>query len=227
MGKEKVDPSNVNSKPTQHVTSLSDESEKREIKNRENDGRFWQLSALCRRSYLYLSILPPSLHHCTLGHRNPLPGPMATSSLLLATLIAITFSPLLLQKANARPAFACGNEFLHLPFCRKTMPIHNRVKDLISRLTLEEKIWLLVNNAAGVPRLGISRYEWWSEALHGISNVGPGTRFGGSYPSATIFPQVILTAASFNASLWEDIGKVMIFDSDRRYFLSSSITSLF
>lgn len=90
------------------------------------------------------------------------------------------------------------------------MPIHNRVKDLIGRLTLQEKIRLLVNNAAGVPRLGMSGYEWWSEALHGVSNVGPGTRFGGHFPGATSFPQVILTAASFNASLWEDIGKVMI-----------------
>ncbi|CAA6654385.1 unnamed protein product [Spirodela intermedia] len=69
------------------------------------------------------------------------------------------------------------------------MPVHNRVKDLIGRLTLQEKIRLLVNNAAGVPRLGISGYEWWSEALHGVSNVGPGTRFGGHFPGATIFPR--------------------------------------
>lgn len=96
-----------------------------------------------------------------------------------------------------------------LRFCRTNVPIHVRVQDLIGRLTLQEKVRLLVNNAAAVPRLGIKGYEWWSEALHGVSNVGPGTRFGGAFPGATAFPQVITTAASFNASLWEEIGRVV------------------
>lgn len=83
------------------------------------------------------------------------------------------------------------------------------MRDLIGRLTLQEKIRLLVNNAAAVPRLGIGGYDWWSEALHGVSNVGPGTKFGGAFPAATSFPQVITMAASLNASLWEQIGKVV------------------
>lgn len=83
------------------------------------------------------------------------------------------------------------------------------MRDLIGRLTLPEKVKLLVNNAAAVPRLGIKGYEWWSEALHGVSDVGPGTKFGGEFPAATSFPQVITTAASFNASLWEEIGRVI------------------
>ncbi|KAJ6400979.1 hypothetical protein OIU84_016409 [Salix udensis] len=74
---------------------------------------------------------------------------------------------------------------------------------------LQEKVGLLVNKAAAVPRLGIKGYEWWSEALHGVSNVGPGTKFGGAFPVATSFPQVITTAASFNATLWEAIGQVV------------------
>jgi len=41
--------------------------------------------------------------------------------------------------------------------------------------------------------------------------VGPGTKFGGVYPAATSFPQVITTVASFNASLWESIGRVRLF----------------
>jgi beta-glucosidase-like glycosyl hydrolase len=93
------------------------------------------------------------------------------------------------------------------------MPLHVRVRDLIGRLTLQEKIRLLVNNAAAVPRLGIQGYEWWSEALHGVSNVGPGTKFGGAFPGATAFPQVITTAASFNESLWEEIGRVRILEN--------------
>ncbi|KAK4265862.1 hypothetical protein QN277_026856 [Acacia crassicarpa] len=94
-------------------------------------------------------------------------------------------------------------------FCRTNVPIHVRVQDLIGRLTLPEKIRLVVNNAIAVPRLGIQGYEWWSEALHGVSNVGPGTKFGGAFPAATSFPQVITTAASFNQSLWREIGRVV------------------
>ena len=93
------------------------------------------------------------------------------------------------------------------------LPIHVRVRDLLGRLTLQEKIRLLVNNAIAVPRLGIQGYEWWSEALHGVSNFGPGVKFGGAFPGATSFPQVITTAASFNESLWEQIGRVNTFVS--------------
>ncbi|KAF2532374.1 hypothetical protein F2Q70_00032190 [Brassica cretica] len=113
---------------------------------------------------------------------------------------------------SLRPLFACNpaNGLTRtLRFCRVNVPIHVRVQDLIGRLTLQEKIRLLVNNAAAVPRLGIGGYEWWSEALHGVSNVGPGAKFGGAFPGATSFPQVITTAASFNQSLWEEIGRVV------------------
>ncbi|XP_043709638.1 probable beta-D-xylosidase 2 [Telopea speciosissima] len=89
-----------------------------------------------------------------------------------------------------------------------SLSIPDRVNDLIGRLTLQEKIGLLVDSAAPVPRLGISGYEWWSEALHGVAG-SPGVKFGGSFPGATSFPQVITTAASFNASLWKQIGQVV------------------
>ncbi|KAG4170104.1 hypothetical protein ERO13_A12G126000v2 [Gossypium hirsutum] len=95
------------------------------------------------------------------------------------------------------------------PFCKVSMPMSDRVNDLVGRLTLQEKVRLLINGAAPIPRLGIKGYEWWSEALHGVSDVGPGTKFGGAFPGATSFPQVITTAASFNATLWEAIGLVV------------------
>ncbi|KAE8670373.1 putative beta-D-xylosidase 2 [Hibiscus syriacus] len=113
---------------------------------------------------------------------------------------------------SRRTPFACdprNASTRSLQFCRTNLPIHVRVRDLLGRLTLQEKTRLLVNNAIAVPRLGIKGYEWWSEALHGVSNVGPGTKFGGSFPGATSFPQVITTAASFNESLWEKIGRVV------------------
>ncbi|KAE8697945.1 hypothetical protein F3Y22_tig00110607pilonHSYRG00129 [Hibiscus syriacus] len=59
-----------------------------------------------------------------------------------------------------------------------------RVKDhLLARLALQEKIRLLVKQCCSIPRLGIKGYEWWSEALHVVSNVGPGTKFGGHVAS--------------------------------------------
>nr|BBF89979.1 putative auxin-induced beta-glucosidase [Oryza rufipogon] len=111
----------------------------------------------------------------------------------------------------ARSAFACaaGGPAATLPFCRRSLPARARARDLVARLTRAEKVRLLVNNAAGVPRLGVAGYEWWSEALHGVSDTGPGVRFGGAFPGATAFPQVICTAASFNATLWELIGQAV------------------
>ncbi|KAG8389552.1 hypothetical protein BUALT_Bualt02G0241100 [Buddleja alternifolia] len=126
--------------------------------------------------------------------------------------IFLLFLVAIFTTVEARDSFACdprNSATKNLPFCRTDLSITDRVKDLIGRLTLQEKVKLLVNSAGAVPRLGIKGYEWWSEALHGVSNVGPGTKFGGEFPGATSFPQVITTAASFNASLWEEIGKVV------------------
>ncbi|XP_022685068.1 beta-D-xylosidase 1-like [Setaria italica] len=120
--------------------------------------------------------------------------------LLLAVLLAATAAA-----ATARAAFACapGGPATSLPFCRRSLPLRARARDFVSRLTRAEKVRLLVNNAAGVPRLGVAGYEWLSGALHGVSVRGPGVRFGGA------FPQVIGTAAALNASLWELIGRAV------------------
>ncbi|XP_066338580.1 probable beta-D-xylosidase 2 isoform X1 [Miscanthus floridulus] len=128
----------------------------------------------------------------------------------------LSILPLLLLAAStpasaARAAFACapGGPATTLPFCRQSLPLQARARDLVSRLTRSEKVRLLVNNAAGVPRLGVAGYEWWSEALHGVSDTGPGVKFGGAFPGATAFPQVIGAAASLNATLWELIGRAV------------------
>lgn len=136
-----------------------------------------------------------------------MPSPLCVTFLLFLLLSGASFYTI-----EAREPFACDPKDAKtkgLPFCLASLKVEDRVKDLIGRLTLQEKVKLLGNNAAAVPRLGIKGYEWWSEALHGVSNVGPGTKFGGDFPGATSFPQVITTAASFNASLWESIGRVV------------------
>ncbi|KAF4348835.1 hypothetical protein F8388_005132 [Cannabis sativa] len=88
------------------------------------------------------------------------------------------------------------------PFCNTSLSISARAHSLVSLLTLQEKIGQLTNTADSIPRLGIPPYEWWSESLHGIATNGPGVSFGGVVSSATSFPQVLLTVASFNRTLW-------------------------
>ncbi|KAG5013566.1 hypothetical protein AAZX31_09G184900 [Glycine max] len=97
--------------------------------------------------------------------------------------------------------YACKFSQSH-PFCDTSLPTLTRARSLVSLLTLPEKILLLSNNASSIPRLGIPAYQWWSESLHGLALNGPGVSFAGAVPSATSFPQVILSAASFNRSLW-------------------------
>ncbi|CAN6373296.1 unnamed protein product [Urochloa humidicola] len=126
---------------------------------------------------------------------------------LLPLLLLLAAAP----AAEARAAFACapGGPATSLPFCQQALPLHARARDLVSRLTRAEKIHMLVNYAAGVPRLGIAGYEWWSEALHGVSDTGHGVAFAGAFPGATMFPQVIGTAAALNDTLWELIGRAV------------------
>lgn len=95
-----------------------------------------------------------------------------------------------------------------MPFCNKNLHYKVRAQDLISRLTLEEKLAQLGDQAPGVQRLGIPPYNWWSEALHGVSDHGIGTHFDNITYTATLFPAVILTAATFNEPLWKQIGVV-------------------
>ncbi|XP_010428909.1 PREDICTED: probable beta-D-xylosidase 7 isoform X3 [Camelina sativa] len=113
---------------------------------------------------------------------------------------------------SAPPPHACdpSNPTTKLyQFCRTELPVNKRARDLVSRLTVDEKISQLVNTAPGIPRLGVPAYEWWSEALHGVAGVGPGIRFNGTVKAATSFPQVILTAASFDSYEWFRIAQVI------------------
>ncbi|KDP44489.1 hypothetical protein JCGZ_16322 [Jatropha curcas] len=126
------------------------------------------------------------------------------------TLILSIF--LLIINPIAPQNYACDQknpETSQYAFCNTTLPYQDRAKDLISRLTLQEKVQQLVNHAAGISRLGIPAYEWWSEALHGVSNVGYGVHFNETVPGATSFPAVILSAASFNETLWLKMGQVV------------------
>lgn len=138
--------------------------------------------------------------------------------------LAITLSIILTFKNHSHsplPPFSCSPtttpSATSLPFCNTDLPLDQRALDLVGRLTLDEKISQLVNKAAAIPRLGIPYYEWWSEALHGVAmaaGVENGFSFNGTIRKATSFPQVILTAASFDAHLWYRIAKVSNLNND-------------
>src|SRR5579864_2137130 len=64
-----------------------------------------------------------------------------------------------------------------LPFRDPSVPIAARVDDLVSRMTLEEKVPQMLHAAPAIPRLGIPAYNWWSEGLHGVANTGYATAF--------------------------------------------------
>jgi len=81
------------------------------------------------------------------------------------------------------------------PYLNTKLSAEERATDLLSRLTLSEKASLMQNNSPAIPRLGIKAYEWWSEALHGVARSGV----------ATVFPQAIGMAASFNDGLLFDV----------------------
>ncbi|XP_038711090.1 probable beta-D-xylosidase 5 isoform X1 [Tripterygium wilfordii] len=107
-------------------------------------------------------------------------------------------------------------------YCDSSLPFDVRAKDLVDRMTLNEKVEQVGNLATGVPRIGLLKYQWWSEALHGVSNVGPGTFFDDTIPGATSFPTVILSAAAFNQSLWKSIGQAVSTEARAMYNLGKA-----
>ncbi|KAL2503809.1 putative beta-D-xylosidase 7 [Abeliophyllum distichum] len=130
----------------------------------------------------------------------------------LINIIIVLLTEFFVFAYSNSPPYSCDSSnpsTKSFPFCDAKLPINNRVQDLISRLTLDEKISQLVNGSPAIPRLNISAYEWWCEALHGVSRHGKGISFNGSISSSTMFPQIILTAASFDASLWYQIGQAI------------------
>ena len=74
------------------------------------------------------------------------------------------------------------------PYQNPNLSARERAVDLCSRLTLDEKAKLMLDESPAIPRLGIKKFFWWSEALHGAANMG----------NVTVFPEPIAMASSFN-----------------------------
>jgi beta-glucosidase len=94
-----------------------------------------------------------------------------------------------------------------LPFRNPDLPLSVRLDDLLVRLTRDEKIAQLMMDTPAVPRLGIPAYQWWNEALHGTARNG----------IATVFPQAIALAATWNVALHRRVAEVIATETRAKY----------
>jgi len=111
-------------------------------------------------------------------------GPLAV--LAVCAVLAATTDQLRARQATA-------------PYLNPDLPADKRAADLVSRMSLDEKVSQLVNDAPAIPRLNVPAYEWWNECLHGVARSG----------AATVFPQAIGMAASFDAPLLHEVATVI------------------
>jgi beta-glucosidase len=104
------------------------------------------------------------------------------------------FSPLLIAVFFVAGGSRCAKKTSPFPAYKNPgLPLEKRLDDLMSRLTLEEKVSQMMNDAAAVDRLDIPKYNWWNEGLHGVARAG----------LATVFPQAIGLAATWDTDLMQ------------------------
>lgn len=89
-----------------------------------------------------------------------------------------------------------------------SLPLEERIDALLAELTVDEKLGQINYRSEGIPRLGIPPYVWWNEALHGVARSG----------AATVFPQAIAMAATFDPELVGKMGEVIALEGRARHF---------
>jgi len=101
--------------------------------------------------------------------------------------------------------FSC--EGTRYPYQKTSLDFESRTADMVSRMTLEEKVSQLTHYAGAVEHLGIPEYNWWNECLHGVARSG----------KATVFPQAIGMAASFDRDLMFEMADVTSTEARAKY----------
>jgi len=125
-------------------------------------------------------------------------------SLLRVTVCVFTLVLCLL--ALSSPA-TTQESTLDAPYLNPKLPLDQRVNDLVSRMTLDEKVSQMMNTAPAIPRLRIPQYDWWNEALHGVAFSGV----------ATVFPQAIGLGATFDPPLVNRVANVISDEARAKY----------
>lgn len=107
-----------------------------------------------------------------------------------------------------------GKQFIH-PWNDTTLVISDRIDSLLAVMTIEEKVSQLLYNSPEIPRLDIPRYNWWNEALHGVARAG----------NATVFPQAIGLAATFDNELVERVATAISDEARIKYNAAIAINN--
>jgi beta-glucosidase len=123
--------------------------------------------------------------------------PVFISLLLLAPAIA--------QQQTADEQGSCGAA--PCPYLNPALTPEARARDLVGRMTLEEKVSQMMDVAPSIPRLDIPSYNWWNEALHGVARDG----------SATSFPESIGLAATWDTRLMRQVGRTIATEGRAKY----------
>ncbi len=127
---------------------------------------------------------------------------MKTSTVLI--FVTVLLLSLLSQKIEAQTS---KDSTATPAYLDTSLTFEARGADLVSKMTLDEKILQMQNDAPAIPRLGIQRYNWWNECLHGVARAG----------IATVFPQAIGMAATWNTELVHEEADVISTEARAKY----------
>jgi beta-glucosidase len=132
---------------------------------------------------------------------------MKIQTVYLTILVVLSLTPIdsTAQQAANQKLVTCGAAAC--PYLNPALTPEARARDLVSRMTLEEKVSQMQDVAPGIPRLGIPAYNWWNEALHGVARNG----------FATNFPQSIGIAATWDTALMRRIADVIAVEGRAKY----------
>ena len=109
--------------------------------------------------------------------------------------------------AQSSASNSTAQETARAPYLDAGLPLEQRVNDLVSRMTLEEEVSQMQDVAPAIPRLGIPAYNWWNEGLHGVARAG----------HATVFPQAIGLAATWDTDLMHRVADVISTEARAKY----------
>ena len=125
--------------------------------------------------------------------------PMTNKATVISVLVLCTTLSLPSLAQQSVPAYKNPN-----------LPLQQRVNDLVSRMTLEEKVSQVAHTADAIPHVDVPQYDWWNEGLHGVARAG----------NATVFPQAIGMAAMFDEPLMHQIADTISTEFRAKYVAS-------
>jgi len=116
-------------------------------------------------------------------------------------------------------SIAIGQNKEKLPYQNTQLSVDDRVEDLVSRMTMKEKVTQLFNHAEAIDRLGVPAYDWWNECLHGVARAG----------KATVFPQAIGLSATFDQDLMFRVADAISDEARAKHhnFVANNVRSIY